>query len=430
MRIWLLLALVVAAPALAQKKKVVIDAPSNVAKAVGAALSKKYEAVHAAKPMSATPLTKEIREACEPTGAVAVVIVRTVTGGYSVQVLSAFDGTPLDTFDFRSPPKKPLKALPKPAATQLNDALQEARAAGEKPKPPPVEVAATPAPTPTPTETAPAAQPMAEKPAVVTERKPTPAMVSEPSAPPPNPEDLRTAFRASFGFREFNRALNWDSTKSASLSGYSVGLAPAIAVGATWFPAAPFTTGFIANLGVTTLADIGVGLDSSPLGDKNRFGTSTIRFQLGGLVRLPVGTVFEVNAGAGYSSQTFTVSAQSVGGKVNRPDLPGVAFNGPRAMVGVRLNKLGPVSIDVTAGFMFAVGKGELGSEEFFPKATVFGVDAGAGLSVALVAHVEARLGFDYSRYFIRPNAAGAIVTAGSGSDQYISGNVSLVFVL
>lgn len=428
MRIWLLLALVVAAPALAQKKKVVVDAPSNVAKAVGAALAKKYEAVHAAKPMSATPLTKEIREACEPTGAVAVVIVRAVAGGYSVQVLSAFDGTPLDTFDFRGAPKKPLKALPKPAATQLNDALQEARAAGEKPKPPPVEVAATPAPTQT-APTAPAPQPVAEKPAVA-ERTPTPTVVSEPSGPPPNPEDLRTAFRASFGFREFNRALNWDSTKSASLSGYSVGLAPAIAVGATWFPAAGFTTGFIANLGVTTLADIGVGLDSSPLGDKNRFGTSTIRFQLGALVRLPLSTVFEVNAGAGYSSQTFTVSAQSVNGKVNRPDLPGVAFNGPRAMVGVRLNKLGPVSIDVTAGFMYAIGKGEVGSESFFPKATVFGVDAGAGVSLALTAHVEARLGFDYSRYFIRPNAAGAIVTAGSGSDQYISGNVSLVFVL
>lgn len=209
-----------------------------------------------------------------------------------------------------------------------------------------------------------------------------------------------------------------------------MGFAPAVAVDATWFPAAPFTTGFIANLGVTTLADIGVGLVSSPRGDESRFGTSTIRFRVGALVRLPLSPVFEINAGAGYSSQTFAVAPQSVDGKVNRPDLPGVAFNGPRAAVGVRLNKLGPVSIDATVGFMFAVGKGELGSEEFFPKAMVFGVDAGAGVSVAMMAHVEARLGFDYTRYFIQPNAAGAIVTAGSGADQYLGGNVSLVFVL
>ncbi len=432
MRLWLLVALLLAAPALAEKKKVVIDAPTAVAKAIDAALAKKYEAVAAAKPLSAAPLTKEIREACEPSGAVAVVMVRAVAGGYTVQVLSAADGTPLDTFDLRSPPKKPMKVLPKPVATQLNAALQEARAVGEKPKPvqaAPVAAESAPATVakPNPVVAAPAAEPRRAEPAPATLE-----VATEPSRPGPAPssDTTLTAFRASLGFRGFNRAMAWDSTKSASLSGYGVPFAPAVSLDATWFPAAPFTTGFIGNLGVTTQADIGVGLISSPLADKSQFGTSSVRFRLGALARFLLSRVFEVIIGAGYSSQTFDVAKRSTVNNVNRPDLPSVAFNGPRALVGIRLNNLGPVSIDVNAGFVYAIGKGELGSEGFFPKATVFGVDAGAGVAVSLTDHIDLRIGADFTRYFIRPNAVGAIVTAGSGSDQYVGGNVSLVFVL
>jgi len=436
MRIWLSLVLVVlAAPAFAQKRqKVVIDSPPAAAKAVKAAL-RKYEAVPAAKPLSATPLTKEIREACAPSGAIAVVMVRAIAGGYSIQVLNASDGTPLDTFDFRSPPRRPVKSLPKPAAAQLVTALREARAYATGPVEPPKPAAApTPAHAPAP---APPPEPVAKAPPA----EPTPApsarataeVVNEVSVSPVSPPvaDQRPAFRASFGFRGFNRSLTWDKTKSEALSGYDVGFAPAVAVDATVFPAAPFTSGFASNLGATAQADLGVGLVSQPRGDSSQFGTSTIRFRVGAVVRLPISTSFEANGVMGYSSQTFAVANVSTNGAVSRPALPGVAFNGPRAALGVRLSHLGPVSIDAGVGFMLAIGKGELSTELFFPRASAFGLDASAGVSLELASHLEARLGVDYARYFISTNANGTeVVAAVSSADQYLSGSISMVFVL
>ncbi len=424
-----LVVMLLAGSSLAQKKsKVVIDAPPTAAKAVKAALAKNYDSVPATKPLSATPLTKEIREACAGSNAVAVVMVRAVAGGYSVQVLNAIDGTPLDTFDFKAAAKKPVKALPKPVAAQMLAALKEAQAyVVEKP------VEATPPQVPKniapkPAEPTPAPAAVEEKPAppVSTQVTQTPASSPAPSAP----EEYRTAFRASVGYSGFNRSLNWQN-KSEALSGYVAPFAAAVAVDATLYPAAPFTTGFISNIGVTTQANVGVGLLSQPRGDSSKFGTSTIRFRAGALVRIPVGTTFEANAGAGYSSQTFAVAPQSAEGAVTRPELPGVAFNGPRANVGLRLNHLGPVSIDANVGFVFAIGKGELTAEGFFPNASAFGLDAAAGVSLELVPHLEARLGFEYARYFISPRSTDADLTrASAGSDQYIGGSVSLVFVL
>lgn len=422
-----LVVMVLAGSALAEKKsKVVIDAPPAVAKALKAALAKKYDTVPAAKALSATPLTKEIREACAPSNAIAVVMARSVAGGYSVQVLNAIDGTPLDTFDFKAAAKKPVKALPKPVAAQLLAALKEAQPyVVEKP------VEATPPPVPK--NIAPkAAEPTPEPVAAVVEPKAAPAEVKdEVSSPAPSsgPQELRTAFRASVGYAGFNRNLDWQN-KSEELSGYTAPFAPSVAIGATLYPAAAFTSSFIANIGVTTQANVGVGLMSQPRGDGSRFGTSTVRFRAGALVRIPVSTTFEANAGVGYSSQTFVVAPKSENG-VDRPLLPGVAFNGPRANVGVRLEHLGPVSIDANVGFVLAIGKGELAAEGFFPNASAFGLDASAGVSVELVPHIEGRLGFEFARYFISPKTSEAdLLQAKSGADQYIGANVSLVFVL
>ncbi len=437
MRSWLLVVMIIASPAWAQTRpKVVIDAPGPIAKAINAAIAKTYDPQPAKKPLSDVPLTKEIREACAPHGAIAVVLVRPAPGGYSIQVLSASDGTPLGTFGFNAAAKKPLKSLPKRAAAELLTTLQEARPAAST-----LVATATPVAEPTPGQPTKRDEPSRHapeptKPAPVASRpEPTrPTEVAAEPAPsaPPDPRELRTAFRASLGFRGVNRRLAWDSSKSDALSGYDVPFSPAIAVDLTWFPAAPLTTGFISNLGATIQGDIGVGILSTPREDPTQFGTSSARFRLAALVRLPFGKTFDANAGLGYSSQTFAVSALSTNGLAVRPAMPGVAFNGPRVAIGVRLNHLGPVSIDVTGGFVIAIGKGELASDAFFPKSSAIGVDAAAGVSLELVSHFEARIGFDYSRYFITPNAVDdpLLLQAKRGTDQYISGSASLVFVL
>ncbi len=427
--------------ALAQKKaKVVIDAPAPVAKAVQAALGKKYDGVMAAKSLSDVPLTKEIREACQPHGAIAVIVTRAAPGGYSMQVLSAADGTPLDTIAFAAVAKKPVKALPKTVAAQLLAALDEARPNGApKPAEPPPTVAApaqTPAAVPapasvtTPSAPAPAKQPepAAEPPTTVASSS---ASSSSPLSSTAETDSSKTAFRGGFGFRAINRSLTYDKTKSEALATYSLPFAAAVAVDGEWYPAAPFTTNFLSNVAVTASGDFVVGLTSLPAGDNTKFGTSALRVRAGLLVRLPVGTNFEATAGAAYSSQTFAIASTSPDGKVTRPLLPGVAFNGPRATVGARLNHLGPVSLDVAGGFVYAVGKGEIAGSSFFPFASAFGVDATFGAAVELSPRVHARLGVDWARYFITLNAiTGATLQAKTAADQYLGANLGLYLVL
>lgn len=428
----ILLACLFSAQVFGQKKsKVVVDAPRRSMNAIEAAVGKKYEAVPAAQPLSDLPLTKEIREATAPFNAIAVILARPSARGYSIQVLSASDGTPIDTFEVKAAKKKRLKALSKSEVKQLLAALKEARANLPPPLAPEpasvdpvvaVEPEKTPEPLAAPAKTvdAPAAEPVVEVAAG------TPAQ-----SPAPNPEELRTAFQASFGVRGMNRSLTWDASKSDTLSNYSVPFNPAISVGATMFPAAPFTTSFIANIGLTTSADIAVGLSSQPIDNATRFGTSSVRYRIGAIVRFPISKTFELNAGAGYSSQTFSVATTSTDGDYTRPNSPGVAFNGPRFFVGVLISKLGPVSIDAGFGIVIPVGKGELAEATFFPKASAVGLDAAVGLSLEVVTHLQVRLGVDYARYFISANASSTgTLQARTAADQYLSGSLSLVFVL
>ncbi len=411
------------------KSNVVVDAPALAMSAIEAALGKRYEAIPSGQPLSDLPLPKEIRDATAPFNAIAVILARSTRRGYSVQVLSAADGTPIDTISVKALKKKPLAALTKAEVKKVLTALKEARANPPPARAPePVAVSAEPEKAPEPDAVpakpveVPVAQPVTEVAA---------AAAAAPVTPAPNPEDLRTAFQASFGVRGMNRSLTWDASKSASLSDYAVPFNPVISVSAALFPAAALTTGFIANIGLTTSADIAVGMSSKAINNERRFGTSSIRYRVGAIVRIPTSKSFEFNASAGYSSQTFTVSAISADGAYTRPDSPGVSFSGPRVSVGALLSRLGPVSIDAVVGAVIPLGKGELAEATFFPQASAVGVDAAAGVSFEVATHLQLRVGIDYARYFISANATtSSTLKAQSAADQYVSAGLSLVFLL
>jgi hypothetical protein len=419
---------------------VVVDAPPAMAKLLQSTLGARFAVSINRGDLSDAPTAKEVRTVTAPTKAVAIVMARAAGDAWTLTVLNGADGTPLETQVFRAAARKPLKPIPKNVAGAiiLACATGQAPAAESAPKPVEEVVETKPAETPKKTEA------VAAK--AVTEKKPQPSesekpassskestSSSEPSvsaeAAEPSTASPHPALRVGVGFRGFGRALSWNGDPDQTLARYTLGFAPSVALEGTWYPGAHFTAGVGGNIGVAVSGDVAVGVASKQ--DTSRFGTRSERFRLSGAFRAPFGEVFSLEAVAGYSTQSFSIDPVAANDGSARPNIPSVNFSGPRGGLGVRLAKLGPISIDAMGGFTFLVSTGELGTDAYFKRARGFGVDATAGVAFELMPNLHARAGIDWTRYFLTLNPEeGARFTAPSAADQYLGGQISLQWVM
>ncbi|MER2560390.1 MAG: hypothetical protein ABTQ32_06720 [Myxococcaceae bacterium] len=420
------------------KQAVVVDAPPAMARLLQSTLSSRFSVTINTNAISDSPTAKEVRSVTVPAKAIAVVLARSAGDSWSITVLNGADGTPLENQVFRAAARKPLKALPKNVAGPIVLACATGQA-------PPAEGGAQAEPTKTePAKTEPKVTETKTEPAKKTEvatkteapktevtssssTSSAPSISSstnEPSTPSPLP-----ALRVGLGFRGFGRSLTWAGDPEQALAKYGLGFAPAVALDATWYPGAHVTSGVLANLGVAFAGDIAVGVSSKQ--DTSKFGTRADRYRISAAFRQPFGSVFSIEALAGASLQRFSIDPVAANDGTARPNIPSVAFAGPRGALGVRLVKLGPVGLDAMGGFTFLVSTGELGTDAYFKRARGFGVDAGAGVSVELVDNLHLRASFDWTRYFLTLNPEeGARFTAPSATDQYLGGSVALQWVM
>lgn len=427
-----------AAKSASAKPAVVVDAPPAMARLLQSTLSSRFSATINTNAISDSPTAKEVRSVTVPAKAIAIVLARSAGDSWSITVLNGADGTPLENQVFRAAARKPLKALPKNVAGPIVLACATGQA-------PPIE-GSTPPPEPTKTEPAKTEPKVTEtktepakKTEVATKTDPpkkdtastsstTEPSVTSSSEPSTTPSPL-PALRVGLGFRGFSRSLTWAGDPEQALAKYGLNFAPAVALDATWYPGAHVTSGVLANLGVSFAGDIAVGVSSKQ--DTSKFGTRADRFRISAAFRQPFGSVFSIEAVAGASLQRFSIDPVAANDGTPRPNIPSVAFTGPRGAVGVRLVKLGPVGIDAMGGFTFLVSTGELGTDAYFKRARGFGVDAGAGVSVELVDNLHLRASFDWTRYFLTLNPEeGARFTAPSAADQYLGGSVALQWVM
>lgn len=435
MRIWLVMWAVVSCSAFAAKKPVVvITGPASVTRLVSKELSKKYTPRVSKKSISPMPTAKEVRDFTEPERAIALVICQAAGQYLTLQVLSGHDGTPLDTISVKGTARKPPRALPKPQLAALYFAVGSGKAPSKEAAPEPVaEKPTEPEPVKErPTEPPPkeepkkevAQRPRKDEPAPAKEEPPTVREPSTPSKPSPLP-----ALRATVGFGGFNRNFTWAGNPSPSLATANQPFSGAITVDASLYPGAPFTSGFLANLGLFMSGDFGVGMVSRV--QESRFAHSATRLRFGALVRLPVGDRFSLFGHLGYARQELTTSLSAVNDGSARPNIPDVLFNGFRLGLGLRLRLFGTVELDALGGFQTVAGKGELASDRFFPAATALAVDAGGGLSVELAPSLRLRGGVDWQRYFITLNPGeSSVFFARTAANQYITFAASLQWVM
>lgn len=435
MRVWFGLTFLLAAAAVAAPKKpvVLVSGPGPVTKLLSKELAKKFTPRPLAS-LAPMPTAKEVRDVTAPAGAIAVVTAQAAGAYLTIQVLSGHDGTPLDTITVKGTAKKPPKALAKPDLASLLFAVAQGRAPGAPKAAEEPAAASKPEPAPEPKKELAAAAQRKEPPAEpaakpAPEAEPAPEVTtSAPPAAPPRPSE-RPALRLSFGGGGFNRGFGWAGNPSPSLATSSQPFAASVAVDGTWFPGAHVTSSFLSNLGLYASGEFGLGMASRV--DTSRFSNHASRLRLGGVVRLPLGSRFEVSGHAGYARHELSTSATAVNDGAVRPNIPDVAFSGFRGGLGLRLRLFGTVELDATGGFNAIAGLGELGSERYFPNATALAVDAGGGLSVELAPHLRLRGGAEWQRYFVTLNAAEtSTFFARTAADQYLAASVQLQWVM
>lgn len=238
----------------------------------------------------------------------------------------------------------------------------------------------------------------------------------------------RPAFVTAVGLRGFGRSFSWAEGASGSLPSYSMPYGHAVAFEAAWFPGAHFTQGAGANFGVFIDGAIGLGLTSSR--ETTTFGTSAQRLRFGAKARFPLGQTAQLDVLLGYGTQTFEIAAKSPTG-ATRPNIPSVAYAGPRGALGVTLRFSERVQGNVLAGFTWLLGTGEIGSQAFFPNASGLAADASLGVSIKLVEALRLRVSADWTGYFLSMNAdATSTLQATTASDHFIGGTIALAWAM
>ena len=216
------------------------------------------------------------------------------------------------------------------------------------------------------------------------------------------------------GFRAFTRTFG-NTDGAATVLGYA-GSAGGVAVDASYFPGAFATKSLAGDLGLFGEGQFSLGLTSEHGTD--HFATSATTLRGGLALRVPSGR-HTVLFHAGVESRAFRVASTSAEGR-SRPLLPDVGYLGPRAGLGYRVVLTAPLSLELKAGFTWAVGRGELASVAYFPSSSAFALDAQVAVSFAIVSSIQLRAFGDFSRYFISLDASHG------AADQSFGGGLAL----
>jgi len=381
----------------------------------------------------------------------AVVRVTTLDKGSSqlavVQVRDGATGAIVDDATWKAPS---VKSLGQVLSKQLKPRFQRSLAGTKPPRPgslQPVPMGGVAAVAAAPAAAAPAAGagtaaalgpgPLPAEPALPTGAAPplptgaaaAPAAQSDPgivggtvSAEAASPRDSqRPALDIAAGAALFTRNFSYNEDLNQSLQGYSLGAAVAPAVQLTWAPlfgGRVYLTGHIA---------MSVGLQSKAQ-DGTSYPTKALVWGAGLGYRFLIGEKSHLGLEARFERQTFTISGTASN---PRPDIPDVGYSALAAGVDFRFSLFGPVSFLGGAAYRHLFSVGEIGSAAWFPRQTSMGLDANVGFGIELGRSFEIRLMGAVQRYGFTFNPEpGDPHVAGGATDTYLSGGLWLAWRL
>jgi len=292
-----------------------------------------------------------------------------------------------------------------------------------KPPPPP------PAPEPTPPPAAPPSPEPAESkpaaPALVVEASPRPAVDEAASAHPAAAGEASWAhaigvLRASveMGSRDFR----YVDRLTPTLRSYSLFAAPMARIDGEIYPLARSGLPVLDGLGVTADYAIAFALSSADASGAS-VGTSWSRLDVGARERIPLGRVAVLGLHGGYGQIVYSFD----GSPDTTTQVPSVEYHFVRAGLDARF-LLGALSLYVDGSYLGVLSTGPVGA--YFPRETVGGVEARAGVAQSLGAGFLLSAEASYTRFFYTLNPTpGDAYVAGGALDQMVTASLGLGYM-
>jgi hypothetical protein len=236
------------------------------------------------------------------------------------------------------------------------------------------------------------------------------------------------ALAIDLGLGGFSRDFDYRQNLSA-LPTYDIAAPPFARLGLEWFPAAHFSTGALAHVGLRAAGQMAFGLSSSPeSGMTTDFSTSSSLFELGVRGRLPLGG-FQLAADVSYGVHNYTIDSASANNVAIDPLIPSAGYSYVRLGIDAKLALGDSASIGAGLALMPLLGLGEV--ETWFPQASGLAMEGNLSFAYALLDSLDLMISLAARRYAItlEPTVNDATIgrpVAGGIVDQYFAGQIGL----
>lgn len=228
------------------------------------------------------------------------------------------------------------------------------------------------------------------------------------------------------GVKFFTRKLTYNDDLFGALRPYDLSGAPSIDAQLRWYPAAHFTSGFAAHLGLYGTFNYALALKTVDAMDRE-FPTSQLSFGGGLRGRIPFGAN-EVGLFAGYGQHSFKLDGTEGPSGI---DFPSVSYGYLRFGGDGRLSPFDGFHARFGFAWRQMLAAGEIAEADWFPRATMGGLDAHLGVGYEVVSGLEIQLGAELIRYFYTMNPEpGDPRIAGGAVDQFLSATLGAAFYL
>jgi hypothetical protein len=228
-------------------------------------------------------------------------------------------------------------------------------------------------------------------------------------------------FVLGVGLAGFSRDFVYNDNVS-DLPLYDLGLGPSLLINANWYPAAHFSSGAAANIGLDLRGQIAFGLDSE-VQDNTSFPTSSGGFGIGVRGRVPLGS-HELAAVVGYGRRTYSIGqVDSDDATGMHPYVPSTAYSFMRLGVDAHFALTQKFGVGLSLAFLPTFSTG---TEEWFENATANGIEGEVKVGYSLSRSLEVNAAFALQRFGLSFNptiedAMAGKPIAGGAVDQYLS---------
>jgi hypothetical protein len=189
--------------------------------------------------------------------------------------------------------------------------------------------------------------------------------------------------------------------------------ANAVAISATWRPLRKAR-----GLALVLRGERAVGVNGSRTTDGTELTTSTSEWSASVGYDIPIRTI-SVGIGVAYGEHRFAVGDEMLPAEL----VPDVTYRFGRAGLSVAVPLSPRLELTVGGGWRQLLSMGELEGSTWFPRATGNGLDACAGITLRVTSWLAFHARVDLRRYFFAMNPEpGDTWIAGGATDQYFGG--------